>query len=150
MADEQPRERSSTTAIFDRINTIEREFAETRSQMTGITVTLTGLQSSLSRIQQMVEARSATDWKALASWATVILAVVGGFVTLVLGPVRAQIDAQAASINRFNEIRLADLREKNEDHKRELELAEQRGRTLERMDELVRRVDRLTDKAPTQ
>lgn len=140
MADEQPRERGSTTAIFERIGTLEREFADSRSQMTGITVTLAGLQSSVGRIQQMVEARSATDWKTLASWATVMLAVVGAFVQLVLGPIRSTIDSQAQSIRRLDDMRQADLRQQAADYQRQLELAERRGRDAQRLDDIQRQV----------
>lgn len=143
MAEELPRERSSTTAIFDRITSLERGHSESQSQLTGITVTLTGLQASVGRIQQMVEARSATDWKTLAAWATVLLAVVGAFVQLVLGPLRGSIDSQAEAIRRLDDIRQLDVRQEAADHQRQIELAERRGRDAQRLDDLIRRSEEM-------
>lgn len=141
MAEEQPG-RSSTTVIFERIGALERGHSESQSQLTGITVTLTGLQTSVSRIQQMVEARSATDWKTLAAWATVLLAVVGAFVQLVLGPLRAAIDSQAQSIRRFDDIRQADVRQQAVEYQRQIELAERRGRDAQRLDDIAKELQR--------
>jgi hypothetical protein len=144
MADEfVPDRRSSTNAIFDRIGHIEREFADTRAQIAGMGVNLAGLSQSFARVQQLVEARSSTDWKGLAAWASVILAVVGFGIQLILGPIRAGVDAQGEAIRTLNEYRVTDARAQTADVRMQIDLAERRGRELERVEQLRLTVDKL-------
>lgn len=145
MAEEfQPDRRSSTNAIFDRIGHIEREFADTRAQIAGMGVNLAGLSQSFARVQQLVESRNSTDWKSLAAWASVILAVVGFGIQLILGPIRASLDAQSEAIRTLNEYRVTDARAQNADVRLQIDLAERRGREQERVEQLRLAVDKLT------
>lgn len=122
--------RSSMNAVFDRVNLVEREVAGVREQIAGLSTNMTNQAATLARISVNLEQKGATDWKALASWATVILAIVGGVATLVLTPLRGQIDANARSIERL-------LESRGMDQTLQIQLAEQRGRDRERLDQTV-------------
>lgn len=137
--------RSNTAAIFDRLHTVEGEVAEVREQLAGITVNLQGQAATLSRIAANMEARSGTDWKALASWASVIMVIIGFVGTMVLGPMRSQIESTRTTVDRLNEGRILDARAALSDARQELIDAEQRGRYLERVDRHERAIKELED-----
>lgn len=137
--------RSNTAAIFDRVHKVEGELAEVRETLAGITVQLGGQQATLSRIAANMEARSGTDWKALASWASVIMVVVGFVGTMVLGPMRSQIESTRTTVDRLNEGRILDTRSQLNDARQELADAEQRGRYLERVDRHERAIRELQE-----
>lgn len=142
----EERPRSNTAAIFDRVHKVEGELAEVRETLAGITVNLQGQAATLSRIAANMEARSGTDWKALASWASVIMVVIGFVGTMVLSPMRSEMQSQRTSIDRLNEGRMIDARAQLADARQELIDAEQRGRYLERVDRQGKLIDELRPK----
>jgi hypothetical protein len=81
-----------------------------------------------------LDSKSATDWKSLASWASVLLLIVTALGTVILNPMRTQMDQSAIAISRLNEQRVEEARG-------QLAQAEQRGRYLERVDQLEKKLD---------
>lgn len=132
MTDEQdqPRHRSSIGEVFQRVHKVENDLSELRTDLASVAQIVKGQDATLSRIATGLEQRQQTDWKALASWATVILAVGGLFASLTLAPMRTQMDAQQRSIERLADFRVDDAR-------RSLQDAEERGRYKERVDILL-------------
>lgn len=107
---EESTRRSSMAAVFDRIQRTEGEVAQVREQLAGITVNLNSQSQTLSRIALTVEQRSATDWKTIWSAAAVLLAIIGMGANMVLQPIRQQVDANQAALERLigDEIRRAE------------------------------------------
>lgn len=137
---QQHRGRTSMGEVFQRVHKVETELAEVRTDIAGILVNQQGQGATLSRIANTLEQRNATDWKALASWATVILGIVGLVASLILAPMRSQMEANQAAIDRLADYRILDTRNQVEDARRQIADAEERGRYKERVDQLERRV----------
>jgi len=133
---------SSMGEVFQRVNLVEREVGQVRTEIAGITVTLTNQGATLTRIAATLEQSRGTDWKALASWAAVVLTVIGLAATLILGPMRAVMDSNRLAIDRLQESRLIDQRAQADDLRRQLDKAEEMGRYKERVDRLDRELDR--------
>lgn len=127
---EQPRHRSSISEVFQRVHKVENELSSLRTDLASIAQIVKGQDATLSRIATGLEQRQQTDWKALASWATVILGVGSLLASLVLAPMRAQQEAQGRAIERLSDFRVEDAR-------RALQDAESRGRYKERVDMLL-------------
>lgn len=127
--EEQSARRTSMGEVFSRVHKVEAEVAEIREQLAGIMVNLQGQGTTLSRIAVTLEQRNATDWKALAAWASVILAIVGLVTSLILTPMRAQLQSMTDAMQRINDDRIAETRN-------QLAAAEQRGRYMERVERL--------------
>lgn len=125
-------------AVFDRVNRVEREVAQVREELAGITVNLNGLSATLSRMAISMEQKGATDWKAIWSAATVILAVISLAATLILGPMRTQIVDNAERIDRVTEDRIVQVRQQLVD-------AQEVGRYRERVDRIDKELDRLLE-----
>lgn len=142
MVDEQPERppRTSMGEVFQRVHKVETELSEVRTDIAGISVNLQSQGATLARIANTLEQKSATDWKALASWATVILGIVGLVASLILSPMRAQMEANQAAIDRLADYRIVDTRNQVEDARRQIADAEERGRYKERVDQLERRL----------
>lgn len=132
---EQPRHRSSIGEVFQRVHKVETELAEVRTDLASIAQIVKGQDATLVRIATGLELRQQTDWKALASWATVILAVGGLFASLTLAPIRADIQNLEGTVNQTLEKRVADA-------KSTLDSAEEVGRYKERVDMLMREAER--------
>lgn len=122
------RGRSSMNAVFDRMNTVEKQIA-------ALTTNVGHLSTQLTRVATSLEERSSTDWKALASWATVVLAIVGIFLSQVIAPVKQVGETNAANIARINDARLADSHDA-------VARAEERGRDRERIDQQRRELEK--------
>lgn len=135
---EQANRRDSNTAVYNRIYAVESSVAGIREQIAGITVNLNSQAGLLARIATSVESRSATDWKALAGWAGVLLTIVGLFTTLTLQPMRTQIQNQQDNIEHLNQIRIAEI-------PAQIQEAELRGRYRERIDNMEREFNRLRE-----
>lgn len=141
MTEQEPHDRPPRTSmgeVFARVHKVENELAEVREDIAGISVNLQGQGQTLSRIANTLEQRSGTDWKALASWATVVLGITGLVASLVLAPMRAQMDANRTAIDRLAEFRIIDTRNQLDDARRQVAEAEERGRYQERVDALER------------
>lgn len=132
------RGRTSMGEVFARVHKVETELAEVREDIAGISVNLQGQGATLSRIANTLEQSRGTDWKALASWATVVLGITGLVASLVLAPMRAQMDANRQAIDRLADYRIVDTRNQLDDARRQVAEAEERGRYKERVDHLER------------
>lgn len=132
--EQHDRPRSSMTAVFDRVQLVEREVAGMRADFAGLQQNVNNLTSVVTRMSVTLEQKSATDWKALASWATVVLAIVGLVASLVFAPLRAQIESNRADIQKVSEQHQVDVR-------REIDTAFERGRDRERIDAVVKRLE---------
>lgn len=145
MADEQLDRpgRTSMGEVFARVHKVENELGEVRAIIAGVEVTLQSQGATLTRIATTLEQKNSTDWKALASWATVILGIVGLVASLILAPMRSQMEANKSAIDRLAEYRILDTRNQVDDARRQLAQAEERGRYKERIDELQRQVRKL-------
>lgn len=145
MSEAQPHEsrRPSSSEVFERIRQVEGEVAEVREQLAGMNANLQGQATTLSRIAISLEQRSATDWKALGSWAAVIIAVIGMAATLILQPMRASIDGNAQNVARLSEARILDTRAQLQDARESIRAAEEMGRYKERVDRIDREITKL-------
>ena len=126
--------RSSLGEVFERVHKVETDLGEVKQELAGVTVSLNSMSQTLNQVAAGFQARAATDWKALASWATVILAVVGVFSTLALSPIKERVQGQESELRNLND-------ERRRDQSSAIAEAEQRGRLLERMDAFGDRVD---------
>lgn len=132
---DQPKHRSSIGEVFQRVHKVETEVASVRTDLASIAQIVKAQDVTLTRIATGLEQRQQTDWKALASWATVILAVGGLFASLTLAPIRADIQSIESTVNQTLEKRVADAA-------RTVESAEEVGRYKERVDMLMREAER--------
>lgn len=128
--------RTSTREVFARLHKVETEVGELRTVIAGVEVTLQGHGATLARIATTLEQKNSTDWKALASWATVMLGIVGLVGSLILAPMRSQMNSNAEAIGRLSDYRILDTRNQLDDARRQLLQAQQDGRYMERVDEL--------------
>lgn len=141
MSEEQGHsQRSSTTEIFQRVRGVEAEIGGIKSELSAMAAILTNQGNVLARISLNIEQKSSTDWKALASWASVVIVVIGLFSTLALNPVKERQANQEQTIERIVDARATDAQNRIQD-------AEQRGRYRERVDQLRDRFERLEDQA---
>jgi hypothetical protein len=143
MAEQENERRPSSSAVYDRIHKVEGEVAEVREQLAGMNANLQSQATTLSRIAISLEQRSATDWKALGSWAAVIIAVIGLAATLILQPMRAAIDSNGANISRLSEARILDTRAQLQEASASLRASEEMGRYKERVDRIDRELQTL-------
>lgn len=141
--------RSSMGEVFTRVGVVEKDVAGVRTELATLGTNVANMSATLARISVNIEQRGATDWKALASWASVILAIVGLFASLMLTPIRAGLDANTAAIERINEARIADARLARQDIQIQIDQAERRGRRDAAIEtnaaEILRLRDRLRD-----
>lgn len=148
---EARREHGGATAeAFRRLGLAEQEIGDLREQFAGFSAiqqaqgeTLSGITQTLSDVARTLQARSITDWKSLAAWAGVILMSVGLYTTLNLAPIheRQEIDReQIRGLTQAQEQTTQSM----------VELAEKRGRYLERVDQQQTRIDRLEEPALSQ
>jgi hypothetical protein len=146
MADQQHHDerplRSSSAAIFERINKVEGDFASMREQIAGMNVNLTSQGQTLTRIAITLDQRGATDWKSIWSAASVVLALIAIGGTLILQPIKQQIEANRVSVSELNEMKVIEARTLLEDMRETISEAEQRGRYMERVDRIDRELHR--------
>jgi uncharacterized protein YdbL (DUF1318 family) len=124
--------------VFARVHKVEEDVGSVKQQIAGMEVSLNTMAQTLNQIAVTVQARSSTDWKALASWAAVILAVVGMFSTLTLSPIRERVTQQELEVRAVRD-------ERRREQQLDLQEAEQRGRLLERMDGYNERLNLLKE-----
>lgn len=129
--------------VFSRLGIAESEIGTLREQFSAFSVKmdshgnqLNHIESQLSAIVSSVQQRSQTDWKTMAAWASVILAVVALFTNLNLQPIKEGI--AEGKVER-NDLR-AEIRRIDASQARTLteliDAAEKRGRTIERLDNI--------------
>lgn len=145
MVDEQAERppRTSMGEVFQRVHKVETDLAEVRTEIAGISVSLQGQGATLARIANTLEQKSATDWKALAAWASVVLGITGLVASLILTPMRAQMQANADAIGRLNDYRIIDTRNQLDDARSQMAQAEEGGRYKERVDRNDRAIEEL-------
>lgn len=131
---EQRPARSSLGEVFERVHKVETDLGEVKQELAGVTVSINTMATTLNQVAASLHAKASTDWKALASWATVILAVVGVFSTLALTPIKERVQGQEAELRNLQD-------ERRRGQSQAIAEAEQRGRLLERMDAFSNRVD---------
>lgn len=131
-------QRSSNLAVFDRISKVEGDVAQVREQIAGMNVNLTSQGQTLTRIAMTLDQRGATDWKAIWSAASVMLALIALGASLILSPIRQQMDTNRLAIDEFHEREMMDSRDQLKD-------SEERGRYKERVDRIDRELQELED-----
>jgi hypothetical protein len=139
----QRRDRSSTTAVFDRINKVEGDVAQVREVIAGMNVNLTSQGQTLTRIAMTLDQRGATDWKAIWSAASVLLALIALGATLILSPIRQQIDGNRLGLETLNNRAMIEARSQLQDAREAVRAAEEAGRYKERIDRIDRELEQL-------
>lgn len=140
MSDHEPERtgRSSSAAVFDRINKVEGDLSQVREQIAGMNVNLTSQGQTLTRIAMTLDQRGATDWKMIWSAASVLLALIALGATLLLGPIRQQQDANRAAITALGDRAALEQRAALQDAREAIRQAEEAGRYKERIDRMDR------------
>lgn len=135
------------TEVFRRLGDAEQQIGQLREQFVGFSAQLKHQDQQLSHIESQIgaiansfQARNVTDWKTLAAWASVILAVVALYTNLNLAPLKEGIadgkSTTAAMRSEIKSVETAQVRSINE----LVSSAEMRGRAAERLDNIEERL----------
>lgn len=136
--------------VFRRLSTAEQKIGDLSEQIVGVSTQLrhqdqqlNTIESQLSAIATSVQQSTATDWKTLAAWATVLLAVVALYTNLNLAPIKeAILDSRADRVDLRNEVKAVSTTQAQSVNA-QVEAAEIRGRNLQRLDEVERELKML-------
>lgn len=127
---------TNLSEVFNRVNLVEREVGNVRSEVSAIVARLDSQSTTLQRIVESLEEKSSTDWKALAAWGALIVAVGGAIFTLTVAPLKERLAGQEQFLNKSLEQRASDMQQMVHD-------AEERGAERERMNELRAQIEML-------
>lgn len=130
----QQTHRTSNLEVFQRINKVEGDLGEVREQLAGMNANLQSQSQMLSRIALNQEQKSSTDWKSLAAWASVILAVVALFSTLALNPIKEGLSSVNSTIGRLQD-------QRDGDRSVAMQQAEERGAQREQVKSLATQIE---------
>lgn len=129
--------------VFQRVNHVERELADVREEMAGFNANLASQGQTLHRIAATLEQRSGTDWKAIWSAASVVLALIALGATLILSPIRQQIESNRSATEALNQRSIVESRAQLQDARDAIRVSEEMGRYKERVDRIDREVEEL-------